>query len=82
MKVRTFMFTEWIEVHDHGLVYEAKVFLTNRDEAYMITVQDGKKRVFRIDPSILKTDEIKFFERVMEKAKEINTEQADKIFRF
>jgi hypothetical protein len=76
MRVRTFMSTDWIEVHDHGSVYMAKVFLTDEDNAYMLTVQDGKKNLFKVDSKLLNMGELGFFERVMENAKELDIETA------
>jgi hypothetical protein len=61
VKARTFMSTDWIEVHDHGSVYMDRVFLTDDDNAYMITVQNGKKRFFQVDANLLKSDELGFF---------------------
>lgn len=55
------MSTDWIEVHDHGSVYMDRVFLTDDDNAYMITVQNGKKRFFQVDANLLKSDELGFF---------------------
>lgn len=71
MKAGTFMSTDWIEVHDHGSIYMAKVFLTDDDKAYMTTIQDGKERFFKVDTSLLKTDEWRFFEKVMDSAEEL-----------
>lgn len=75
MKVRTFMSTEWIEVHDHGLVYQAKVYLTGEDEAYMQTIQDNKKRFFKVDANLLKLGEWGFFENVMKNAVELSLDR-------
>lgn len=72
MKANTFMSTDWIEVHDKGSVYAARVFLTENDEAYMITIQKGKKRFFKVDPKLLKLCELGFFEKVMNGAIELN----------
>jgi hypothetical protein len=74
--VKAYVSTDWIEVHDHGSVYEARVFLTNDDNAYMITVRNGKKRFFKVDANLLKSGELKFFEKVMESAEEISVEHA------
>lgn len=71
MKARTFMSTDWIEVHDHGAVYMAKVFLTDNDKANMITIQGGKKRFFKVDANLLKSGELEFFEKVMNGAEEL-----------
>lgn len=66
------MSTDWIEVHDQDSVYQAKIFLTDNDEAYMIKIQSGRKRFFRVDANLLKSGERRFFERVMESAKEVS----------
>lgn len=63
------MSTDWIEVHNHGSVYEARVFLTDNDRVYMVTIQNGKKRFFRIDAKLLKLCEFGFFEKAMEVSK-------------
>jgi hypothetical protein len=73
------MSTDWIEVHDHGSVYMAKVFLTDDDRAYMVTVQNGKKRFFKVDAGLLKLGELRFFEKVMENAEELLQNQFIKI---
>lgn len=65
------MSTDWIEVHYNGYVYEAKIFLTYGDKAYMITVHNDKKRFFKVDAGLLKSGELGFFEKVMEGAVEI-----------
>lgn len=65
------MSTDWIEVHDHGSVYMARVFLTDENEAYMIAVQNNKQRFFKVDSKLLKLGELGFFENVMESAKEL-----------
>jgi len=69
------MSTDWIEVHDHGAIYQAKVYLTDEDEAYMLTIQDGKKLFFKVDPKLLGLGELGFFEKVMENAKELPLER-------
>lgn len=69
------MSTDWIEVHDHGSVYEAKIFLTDEDKAYMMTIQDGKKRFFKVDAKLLRLGELGFFEKVMENIKELQLER-------
>ena len=71
MKAKTFMSTEWIEVHGNGSVYEAKIFLTDDNKAYMITNRDGKKRFFKVDANLLKFGELKFFEKVIVNAEEL-----------
>ena len=68
------MSTDWIKVHDRDLVYLAKVFLTDDDNAYMITIQNSKERFFKVDASLLKSGELEFFEKVMESAKEMHIE--------
>lgn len=70
------MSTDWIEVHDKGFVYMARVFLLDNDESYMVTIQDGRKRVFKVDANLLKSGELRFFENVMSTAEEIKLEQA------
>jgi len=67
------MSTDWIEVHDKCSVYTAKVVLADNDEAYMITVQNGKKRFFKINPKLLKLGELGFFEKGMESAEELSS---------
>lgn len=79
MKARTFMSTDWIEVHDHGSVYEAKVLLTDEDRTYMIIRQDNKKQFFRVDAKLLKVDELGFFEKVMESAKELSVKETTEL---
>lgn len=76
MRAKTFMSTDWIEIHDHGSVYMARVFLTNENKAYVITNRNGRKRYFSVDAELLKTGELNFFERVMETANEISTNNA------
>lgn len=76
MKARTFMSTDWIEVHNRSSIYEARVFLTDEDEAYMEAVMEGKKRFFKVNASMLKLGKLGFFERVMESAKELPLERA------
>jgi hypothetical protein len=39
---------------------------------YMGTLQDGKKRFFKVDPKLLKLGELGFFEKVMENASEMS----------
>ena len=68
------MSADWIEVHDHDSVYMARVFLTNNDKVYMITVQNGRKKFFKIDAHLLKSGELKFFEKVMDDAEELPIE--------
>lgn len=70
------MSTDWIEVHDKGSVYMARVFLLDNDESYIVTIQDGRKRFFKIDANLLKFGELGFFENVMNTAEEIKLEQA------
>lgn len=69
--MKTVMSTDWIEVHYHGSVCMARVFLTDEDKAYMISIQNGKQRFFKIDPKFLKIGEQEFFESVMESAEEV-----------
>lgn len=76
MKARTFMSTDWIEVHDYGSVYMARVFLLDNDESYVMTVQNGQKKFFKVDVNLLELGEIRFFEKVMENAKELDVETA------
>ena len=71
MTARTVMSTEWIEVHCPDFTYTVRVFLTDEDEAYIVTIKDGKKRFFKVDPKLLKSGELKFFEKVMDSAHEI-----------
>jgi hypothetical protein len=59
--MNTCLSTDWIEVHDHGSVYMANVFLTDEGEAYMLTVQDGKKNLFKVDSKLLNMGELGFF---------------------
>lgn len=75
MKAKTFMSTDWIEVHDHGLVYRARVYLTDEDEAYMQTIRDGKKRFFKLDAKLLRLGELGFFEKVLANAIEIKEKE-------
>ncbi|MCA2003654.1 MAG: hypothetical protein LDL06_02680 [Candidatus Nitrosotenuis sp.] len=70
------MSTDWIEVHDHGAIYQAKVYLTDEGEAYMLTIQDGKKRFYKVDARLFRLGELRFFEKVMEDAKELPLECA------
>lgn len=69
------MSTDWIEVHDQDSVYETKVFLSNDDKAYMITIQNDKKRFFKVDANLLKSGEQMFFKKVMGSAKELSKKQ-------
>lgn len=73
------MSTDWIEVHDHGSVYMARVFLLDNDESYMITVRDGQNRFFKVDANLLKYGELRFFENVMKNAKELLFEKVIKM---
>lgn len=79
MRSKTIMSSDWIEVHDHDSVYKARVFLTDNDEAYMITKQNDKKRFFRVDARLLKMGELGFFEKAVGSAKELPLEHAFKI---
>lgn len=74
--MKTVMSTDWIEVHDHGSVYLARVFLTDDSSSYMITKSREGRKFFKVDPGLLKHGEIGFFENVMESAKELPIEQA------
>lgn len=65
------MSTDWIEVHDHGSVYMARVFLTDKNEAYMIRRSGIEEKFFRVNPESLKLGELGFFEKAMEGAKEL-----------
>lgn len=76
LTMKTVLSTDWIEVHDRGSVYMARVFLTDRYKAYMTTIQDGERRFFRVDANLLKLGELKFFEKVMETAEELPMKQA------
>lgn len=76
MKVKTFMSTDWIEVHDHDSVYEAKIFLTDDGKAYMIMIQNDRKKFFKVDANLLKSGELKFFEKVMTSAEELPVKKA------
>lgn len=78
MKPNTVLSTDWIEVHG-SQDYTARVFLTDRDEAYMEAVIGGKRRLFRADAKLLKLGEIGFFEKVMESAEELPLERAFEI---
>jgi len=57
----------------------ARVFLTNDGKAYMVTVQNEKKRFFKVDASLLELGELGFFEKVMKTAREIPIETAIKM---
>lgn len=72
--MKTVMSTDWIEVHDHGSVYVARVFLTDENEAYMVRKLKNETKFFRVNPELLKLGEIRFFEKVMESAEELPTE--------
>ena len=69
--MKTVMSTDWIEVHDHGSVYMARVFLADNDEAYMIVKTENKTRFFKIRTELLQLGELRFFENVLECAKEL-----------
>lgn len=71
MKPKTFMSTDWIEVHSKQ-TYMARVFRTDQDETYMEAVMDGKRIFFKVDSKLLKLDELGFFEKVSEPAKELH----------
>lgn len=62
MTPRTVLSTDWIEIHG-SRTYMARVFLTDGGEAYMMTVQDGKKRFFKVDPELLKLGELGFLKK-------------------
>ncbi|MEM3172825.1 MAG: hypothetical protein QXE82_04715 [Candidatus Nitrosotenuis sp.] len=70
MRLRTVISTHWIDIHG-SQTYTAKVFLTDKDESYMLTVQDGEKRFFKVDAKLLKIGELKFFEKVTKNAIEL-----------
>lgn len=71
MKARTYMSTDWIEVHDHGSTYLARVFLTDNDEAYMIVKTENKTKFFKVKAELLRLGETGFFDKVMESAEEL-----------
>lgn len=71
MKAKTYMSTDWLEVHDKDSVYAAKVFLTGEDEGCMVTQQDDKKRFFNVDANLLKLGELGFLENVMKNSVEL-----------
>lgn len=73
------MSTDWIEVHDKRSVYAAKIFLTSDNGAYMITIQNGKKRFFKVDANLLKFGELGFFENVMKNSIELPVGQLAKL---
>lgn len=79
MGPKTVLSTNWIEVHDRGSAYMARVFLTDRDEAYMEAVMDGKRRFFKVDANLLKLGELGFFEKFMERSVELPMEHIGKI---
>jgi len=49
-----------------------KVFLTDENEAYAITIQNDKKRFFKVNPKLLKLGELGFFEKAIVCASEIS----------
>ena len=69
--MKTYLSTDWIEVHDHGSVYMARVFLTDDNHAYMILVRENENKFFRVRSELLRFGEIGFFEKVMEDAEEL-----------
>lgn len=69
--MKTYLSTDWIEIHDNGTVYLARVFLTDNDEAYMICKSQNETRFFKINPKLLRLGELGFFEKVMENAQEL-----------
>jgi len=72
--MKTIMSTDWIEVHDKGSVYMARVFLTDEDEAYMIQKTGNKIRFFKVDPELLRLGETGFFEKIIESAEELKAD--------
>lgn len=73
------MSTDWIEVHDHGSIYLARVFLTDNDRTYMIVKTENKIRFFKIKAELLRSGELGFFEKVMGGAEELPMKLAIKI---
>jgi len=71
MRLKTYISTDWIEVHDHDSTYLARVFLTDNDEAYMIRKSQNETRFFRVNPKLLRLGELGFFEKMMESASEL-----------
>jgi hypothetical protein len=45
----------------------------------MITIQNGKKRFFRVDANLLKLGELGFFENAMKSAKEVDAKSMSKM---
>lgn len=79
MNAKTFMSTDWVEVHGNGFSYMAKVFLTDNNKSYMMTNQNGQSGFFEVDAYLLKLGELGFFEKVMQNAKELSIKEAYKI---
>lgn len=75
MKVKTYMSTDWIEVHDFDSSYFAKVFVT-QNEAYMIVKAKDRTEFYKIKRELLTLGEIGFFQKVMEKAEKLPIEIA------
>lgn len=70
------MSTDWIEVHDKNSVYMARVFLTDKNEAYMVMHKNGKKRFFKVDSNLLRSGEVGFFEKATASAEELPVKKA------
>jgi hypothetical protein len=75
MKTRTYISTDWIEVYDHDSTYMARVFLTDNDEAYMVVKTENKTRFFKVKSELLRSGELGFFEKVMERSIELPIKQ-------
>ncbi|MGI0010051.1 MAG: hypothetical protein ACREAE_01465 [Nitrosopumilaceae archaeon] len=76
MRVKTYMSTDWIEVHNKNSSYMARIFLTDDDRAYMILVKQNETRFFRVKSKLLRFGEIGFFEKVIEGSEELPAKQA------
>jgi hypothetical protein len=72
----TYAFSEWTEVTNGKAVHLVKLFLTADGSAYMLLVANGKLRFFRVDADLLRVDEGRFLEKVMESAQELQIERA------
>jgi len=75
MKCKTYVSTDWIEVHDFESSHFAKVFVT-QSEAYMIVRSKNETKFFKVDRELLLLGEIGFFQKVMESAEEMSLEKA------
>ena len=74
--MKTYLESDWIEVHNSKSRSLARVFLTDGGTAYMVSKSEDDTKFFKVDPELLQLDELGFFERAMESAEELPLKQA------